>query len=108
MTAPPKNAIITVKNRGAGRLRGSDASTLLPDVDNATVGSFHESFRRRIPTWVSAVFDFLDREERGEENITGVPGFRERAEGERPGPGPYGSRRHAGALLTAMGSRVPA
>ena len=43
------------------------------------------------------VFDFLDREERGERYITGVPVYRERAEGERPGP-----------CMTAMGSRVPA
>ena len=37
------------------------------------------------------VFDFLDREERGERYITGVPVYRERAEGERPGPGPFDS-----------------
>lgn len=40
MTAAAKRAIIGPKtNRGAAwRLRGSDASTLTPDVGNATVG----------------------------------------------------------------------
>ena len=61
MTAPPKNAIMIMKNRGAGRLRGSGASTLLPDADNAAVGSLFISNRYLI--WAfpvgSALFCFM-------------------------------------------------
>ena len=86
------------ENRGAERLRGSAASTLLPDVGNATVGSitgYRTAGTTRRPLFLTSF---------GKGCVSGKvkPATRSSGSGQR------GSALCPGQLQAAMGSRVPA
>ncbi len=74
------------ENRGAERLRGSIASTLKPDVGNATVGRIMDTGRQAPPG--ACCFFHLFWKGCVSGKHTGAPVTRERTEGERPVSGP--------------------